>query len=379
MNYREQLKKAIDYAEEKGSFSKISMAENADIVCAWGLGKYFEEAFEKWDFKNIMHVNLLCDSEESKWGGVFSGLRCVSPDELIELNRNKSVLVIPFIGRPLRLEMNLRKNNIAFVNLQDCFFEMIANMERSKAWFHKNNILEVLSWLADEESRRVYTNVLCNRIAPPFSEYYYDSLYSPGEYFETDAFRMSEKECYIDCGAYNGDTIERFLEITEGRVGDIYAFEMDKDNYRELQENTMGLMKKYGLPSDVVNLYNAGVWDDNGTMPYGKEPLGPKESFSLLKTEVVDYTDLIKLDDLLKEKKVSMIKMDIEGAEYKALKGAKDTILKNKPKMAICLYHKLQDFWEIPTYIKTLIPEYKIYIRHHQKGTIGGTVMYAVS
>ena len=46
MNYIEQLKMAIDYAKEKGSFSKINMAESADIVCAWGIGKYFEDAFE---------------------------------------------------------------------------------------------------------------------------------------------------------------------------------------------------------------------------------------------------------------------------------------------------------------------------------------------
>ena len=355
------------------------MAEKADIVCAWGVGKFFEDAFEKWDFRNIMHVNLLCDSNKAKCGGgVISGLRCVSPDGLIELSKSKRVLVIPFIGDPLKLELDLIKTGLPFVKLQDCFFEIIANMERSKEWFDKNNILDVYDWLADEESKRVYTNVLCNRIAPDFSEFYYDALYSEGEYFETSAFRIEDEECFIDCGAYNGDTIERFLDITDGHVRTIYAFEMDKENYRELNQNVANMIQKYNLSSEVFNLYNAGVWSENGTMPYGKEPLGPKESFSLLKSEIVDYTGLIKLDDLLKDKRVSMIKMDIEGAEYKALEGAKKIILNNRPKMAICLYHKLQDFWEIPTYIKSLVPEYKIYIRHHQKGGMGGTVLYAV-
>ena len=104
-------------------------------------------------------------------GGVISGLRCVSPDELIELSKSKRVLVIPFIGDPLKLELDLIKTGLPFVKLQDCFFEIIANMERSKEWFDKNNILDVYDWLADEESKRVYTNVLCNRIAPDFSDF----------------------------------------------------------------------------------------------------------------------------------------------------------------------------------------------------------------
>lgn len=73
-----------------------------------------------------------------------------------------------------------------------------------------------------------------------------------------------------------------------------------------------------------------------------------------------------------------MIKLDIERAEYKALHGAKNIIVNNEPKLAICLYHRLQDFWEIPTYIKLLVPQYKMYVRHHQNETMGGTVMYAV-
>lgn len=216
MGYEQQLESAVEYAVEYGSFSKLNIAENADIVCAYGVGRFFKEAFLQWDFLNKMHVNMVCDSDETKWGRVFEGLTCISPKELFAMNSSKKVVVIPFIGNPIAVNRELKKNNVAYINANDCIFEMICDMDRSKAWFQRNNIMEVLGWLEDEESKRIYTNVLCNRIAPHLSQYDYDELYSEGEYFETDAFKLDADESYVDCGAYNGDTIEKLLNIYGG-------------------------------------------------------------------------------------------------------------------------------------------------------------------
>lgn len=76
--------------------------------------------------------------------------------------------------------------------------------------------------------------------------------------------------------------------------------------------------------------------------------------------------------------RVTMIKMDIEGSELEALKGAMETILRDKPKLAISIYHKMEDMWEIPLYIKELVPEYRFYIRHHNSGGFAESVLYAV-
>ena len=73
---------------------------------------------------------------------------------------------------------------------------------------------------------------------------------------------------------------------------------------------------------------------------------------------------------------ITFVKMDIEGAEMDALQGMEKMIQRNKPKLAICIYHKFEDLWEIPNYIKSLVPEYSFLIRHHNYDHTE-TVLYA--
>lgn len=85
--------------------------------------------------------------------------------------------------------------------------------------------------------------------------------------------------------------------------------------------------------------------------------------------------ETVALDELIDER-VTFLKMDIEGAEAEAIKGAKNMIQKDKPKLAICIYHKPNDLWEIPLMIHELVPEYKMYIRHMGIRCYG-TILYA--
>ena len=74
----------------------------------------------------------------------------------------------------------------------------------------------------------------------------------------------------------------------------------------------------------------------------------------------------VSLDSVVeKREQVTFIKLDVEGAELEALQGAKRIITENRPKLAVCLYHKKEDYWRIPYYVKSLVPEYRLYIRHY--------------
>ena len=84
------------------------------------------------------------------------------------------------------------------------------------------------------------------------------------------------------------------------------------------------------------------------------------------------------IDDIVDPRdKVTFIKMDVEGAELESLKGAKNIILRDCPKLAICIYHKPEDLFEIPILIKEMCREYKIVIRQYAD-SIFETVCYAV-
>lgn len=83
------------------------------------------------------------------------------------------------------------------------------------------------------------------------------------------------------------------------------------------------------------------------------------------------------IDEIVKSRKVTFIKMDIEGAELKALYGAANTIKTWHPKLAVCVYHKPEDLITIPQYIKSIYPMYRLYLRSYSPSGVE-TVLYAV-
>lgn len=83
------------------------------------------------------------------------------------------------------------------------------------------------------------------------------------------------------------------------------------------------------------------------------------------------------IDNIFYDTKLDMITMDIEGAEIHAIYGARKSIMKGNPKLAISAYHKIEHLWEIPLLIMEINPNYKIFYRHHQ-WNMHDTVCYAI-
>ncbi len=384
INYREQLDKVLSYAKDHGSWSKELLTKNADIVCAYGTGRYFEDAFIQWGFKNHFNVKYCCDRNADHGREIAKkyGITFLDFEELVSLNMTKRVVVILFVGvKENDILRDFRSKGLYTISPADCIFEELCNMPSEPDWFVANRLMEVFDLLEDEESKRIFVNVLANRMAFHMAQYSYDEMMSDDEYFHLPFMKLSDEEVYVDCGAYTGDTIERFLDTTDGKCKFIYGYEMAHDNFFLLQQTARRMEKQWTeFSSKRYKLVNAGVWNRKDMLSYGKEEHGDGESYGVFKTDNVQTVNAVTIDETV-DLQPTLIKMDIEGAEMNALWGASDVLRggtnRCHPKLAVCLYHRLQDFWEIPMYVKTLVPEYKIYVRHHVEG-LGGTVMYAI-
>ena len=115
----------------------------------------------------------------------------------------------------------------------------------------------------------------------------------------------------------------------------------------------------------------------NGCMPQTDGDVGDTESTGTSAAEEIDIIWTAAIDDIVGEEKVTFIKLDVEGAELKALQGAEQTIRRYRPRLAVSIYHKPEDVIEIPKYILSLHEDYRMYIRHYQMSACE-TILYAV-
>ena len=189
------------------------------------------------------------------------------------------------------------------------------------------------------------------------------------QYFSKNYYESSNlnQGAYIDVGAFNGDTIFDYIKYFGQQNRKILAFEPDENNFKQLSE----VVKSSNLKN--IELFKAAVGACSGKISFSQN--GNMGSHIVDKDNSSDLVDVFSLSDFIKEKP-SFIKMDIEGAELDALKGAEDLIKLFRPNLAICLYHKPFDLFEIPTYLHKIVPEYKFKLRQHKRA-FSELVLYA--
>jgi FkbM family methyltransferase len=181
----------------------------------------------------------------------------------------------------------------------------------------------------------------------------------PTGYWASDITKLDrfEKHTFVDGGAYIGDSLEQVMKNTSSLLSHAYCFELDGDNAEKLR----GYVDKEGL-NDRVTVFGMGLSDAE------KETGIEKNSFAV--GTMINYDSLDKTNKVINLDKVDLrvdgklcIKLDVEGFELEALRGAIDTIRAYRPELAVCVYHKNDDVFEIPQMIKSILPEYKCILR----------------
>lgn len=311
--YMDQIKRT--FFERIGSEEIIDFCkEHIDEVVIYGVGNDLTVmSYLCPEFK----YRYLCDSDIKKQKEGWNGFKVMSPEELIRKRNEMYVLVLT-----------------------------------SK--YHK----EIVQYLLENGFNEERIIDLGGRIKALHQEQYFDKM----------IMKPQPGEIFIDGGCYDGETDRFFVKWCSGDYRKIFAFEPDVANYR----NCLEKLKKEDI-RDLI-LYNKGLWDRETTLSF-QETGG-------VGSKIGDGANTIKIptvaiDDVVGEDGVTFIKLDVEGAELKALQGAEKTIRKYRPRLAICIYHKLEDVIEIPRYILSLHEDYRLYIRHYLL-TQYETVLYAI-
>ena len=225
-----------------------------------------------------------------------------------------------------------------------------------RVYEQKAEVTNAANLWADEPSQQEYLNQLRWRtqgdmgaLAAPTAEesYFMNSLYS-----------FQPEEVFVDCGAYDGDTVKQVLRRTDASSR-ILAVEADPGNFRRLQSwiDTLDQPLRQRISS-----YQVAVGASHAQLRFK----ATGEEGACIAEDGDVWVNCVPLDTLVGDRKPTFIKMDIEGCELDALQGARELIRKFHPILSICAYHRQSDLWRIPLYIHSLVSDYKLFLRAHE-------------
>lgn len=302
-----------------------------------------------------------CDNNKEKWGKQFCGKPVISPEELKARDNVCALTCSLQPGVNAEIMKGLRQLGIVGYTIDEVIFKSCSE-----------NILECYDLLEDEASKEIYAELADSRMKGKRPD---AQIYSENSYFIHQQIAARDiGKIFVDCGAYVGDTIERYIWQTDGVVDKIIGIEPDAENYKALMKRKGRLCEEWNIADQKMTMICAGVGDRTETRRLLSINDGLGSQFADGNGEGIEQK-MIALDDLLTES-YSFLKADIESYEYKMLLGAEKGIRKWKPDIAVCIYHNAIDFFSIAQLIHSMVPEYKFAVRHHSYGLLE-TVLYA--
>jgi FkbM family methyltransferase len=356
---------------EKALFDVQTSPFDKSIVLfgAGGLGRMTLAGLRKVGIEPL----AFSDNNNTLWGTVIDDVKVLSPADAAKRFGSKASFVVTIwrAGGGHRLA-NTRKQLhdlkcarvVSFASLfwkySDIFLPYYAlglpHILRDQA----NQIEQGYDLWSDDASRSEYLSQVRFRFSLDF-----DGLPSPvahDQYFPEDLFKIGEDEIFVDCGAFDGDTMKALLDVhVQSFKGEIIAFEPDPLNLKELDKFVSGLPQNIrsrvrimpmavGLRKELVCFSATGtaaaaVVDKSGSL----------------------QVDCASLDGVLNDIKPTFIKMDIEGGELEALMGAQTLIRNSVPILAISVYHRPDHLWKIPLLISSFSSGYRYFLRPHNE------------
>ncbi len=223
-------------------------------------------------------------------------------------------------------------------------------------FIHEMEYRELYDQLADDKSRRTLISMLQYRLTEDIKTYHREGDFAFKQYFDKKIVALNDQEVFVNCGGYRGDVTEMFINSVSD-FSRTYFYEPDPKNYAIAVDYFSSWQKDV---LDKIVFRNCCIGKENGTACFNASEAEDSHISATGSTTI----QMVSLDEDIKEP-ISFIKMDIEGFERDALEGAKNHIISEHPKLAICVYHKPDDLWDIPNLIKQYDEEYALYLRQY--------------
>ena len=218
---------------------------------------------------------------------------------------------------------------------------------------HVDDYITLYNSLCDYRSKKLLYSILSNWYQFDFNSIEESFEKNFSHYFDLDIVKCDKNEVVVDAGAFIGDTVIDYINnYGIQNYKKIYCYDITQSNIEALKIN----LKNY--PNIIC--YNKALSNN-------QEPLYISQNSISTSANMVTQNGSEKIEsstlDIDIKEPITLIKMDIEGYEKKALEGAKNHIINDKPKLLISVYHNHEDLWKIPKIIREYNKDYKFYLR----------------
>lgn len=342
-------------------------------VVLYGMGDGAEKIKAVLDERGIGVADVMA-SDDFVRGQSFLGYRVKKLSEIEEEHGNDFVILVCFgtqLPEVAEHIYEISERHELYAPNVPVVGEGVFDLEYAKA--NKADLEKVYKLLADEQSRKVFENVIRYKLSGDIK--YLRECETPAEE-KFDLLNIGTEEIVVDLGAYDGDTLVEFLNGTSMQFTKLYAMEPDSRNYRKLKR------RLYMIGSALLEAYNVGAWDEDTTITFNMRAGRSSSAVSGagVSKRAARYRDIkmMKTDTMLRGEPATYIKIDVEGAEENALRGARETIAACRPKLNVAVYHRNEDMFRLPLMIAGLNKKYRFYLRHHPYIPDWDTNLYCV-
>ena len=359
------LAESLDDARmrERAAFHRALQGRDGIVLFGSGhLGKKVARVLLDTGYR----VFAFADNSEKKWGSELEGVPILSPQDAASAYGARAALVVT-IWAPRHSYIATRAQLaelgfdvvLPFMIFFWSFPDALPHYQFERPSFvldAADRIRACYTLMADEESRSQFLAHVAWRLTGDYSLL---PVPTPEDQYFVDGLIPDRDDLvFLDGGAFDGDTLQRMLARNGARFKRYIALEPDPVNFASLKHYVNE------LPTEVasrVEVRQAAISDQMGEAAF--DATGATRSSISESGDVV--VDTVSLDKLLPNDAACLIKMDLEGAEWEALTGAKRLIETRAPDLAVCVYHQPHDLWELPLMLKDWQSDYRFHLRTH--------------